>query len=360
MSDNRSAVRRSRASCSGCGSVASRSSARRSCSARTWTSWRKPACASRRARATSPCCSRGSRSDSRRRRSTRPTAGSPSRLPRGRPARRGPDTPRHGAHGSEPHAQAARDPVQDPDRCGARAARCIGSVVGDTLLLLVVRSSPAQADTHHIRLPGPVLLPTLVPLAVALGERPKAGAKLTLPMFDPIAMAPRDVHIAVQAESVFVRERQQRVRSGALAVDRRAARHRSRVAHLDRFDERHDAVHRLGGRAGRIVLATQLLGMSLERRPYEVAFENWKADVARRGTAVSADRDISRRRRSRRTSGCARTPARCACGSRAPTSGFDVKGYRQRLQRRHADDHARRRPRRWTRSTGCRTARKAR
>ena len=32
--------------------------------------------------------------------------------------------------------------------------------------------------------------------------------------------------------------------------------------------------------------------MSLERRPYEVAFENWKADVAKRGPAVSPDRDI--------------------------------------------------------------------
>jgi hypothetical protein len=31
--------------------------------------------------------------------------------------------------------------------------------------------------------------------------------------------------------------------------------------------------------------------MTLERRPYEVAFENWKADAGKRG-AVTADRDI--------------------------------------------------------------------
>ena len=32
--------------------------------------------------------------------------------------------------------------------------------------------------------------------------------------------------------------------------------------------------------------------MTLERRPYEVAFENWKADAVQRGSAVTADRDI--------------------------------------------------------------------
>ena len=43
---------------------------------------------------------------------------------------------------------------------------------------------------------------------------------------------------------------------------------------------------------GRLVLATQLLGMTLERRPYEVAFENWKSEASKRGNEVTADRDI--------------------------------------------------------------------
>jgi len=79
-----------------------------------------------------------------------------------------------------------------------------GQVLGDSLLVVTVRSSKAQVDTHRVRLDGPILLPTLVPLAVALGERPKKGARITLPVFDPIALAPKQLHLTIDAESVFV------------------------------------------------------------------------------------------------------------------------------------------------------------
>jgi hypothetical protein len=208
-----------------------------------------------------------------------------------------------------------------------------GQMVGDTLLLLVVRSSPAQADTHHIHLSGPVLLPTLLPLAVTLGDRPKAGGKLTLPMFDPIAMAQRNVRIAVQAESVFVVP-------DSSVFD--AARSRWRGVRPDTVRAWRISTDSTGGRSGftgwvdesgRIVLATQLLGMSLERRPYEVAFENWKADVAKRGTAVSSDRDIYETtaiaaNKHLRTN----TSALRLRLTGADLSGFDVKGFRQHLR----------------------------
>jgi hypothetical protein len=207
-----------------------------------------------------------------------------------------------------------------------------GQMVGDTLLLLVVRSSPTQADTHHVRLEGPVLLPTLLPLAVALGDRPKPGEKLTLPMFDPISMAPRDVHLSVEAESVFVvpdssvfdparsrwiGARPDTVRAWRISTDSTSGR----TGFSGWVDE-----------SGRVVLATQLLGMSLERRPYEVAFENWKADAARRGTAVSADRDIYET-----TAIAANKHLKENIGklrlrlTGADLSSFDVKGFRQRI-----------------------------
>ena len=207
-----------------------------------------------------------------------------------------------------------------------------GQMIGDTLLLLVVRSSPTQADTHHIRLPGPVLLPTLLPLAVALGERPKSGSQLTLPMFDPISMAPRDVHLTVQAESVFVvpdssvfdparsrwmGARPDTVRAWRISTDSTSGR----TGFTGWVDE-----------SGRIVLATQLLGMSLERRPYEVAFENWKADIAKRSTGVSADRDIyettaiAANKRLKENIGTLRLRL-----TGADLAGFDVKGFRQHL-----------------------------
>jgi hypothetical protein len=84
---------------------------------------------------------------------------------------------------------------------------------------------------------------------------------------------------------------------------------------------------------GRLVSATQLLGFTLERRPYEVAFENWKADTRERGGQVAADRDIyettaiSASKRLRKNLGELRVVL-----SGVDLNGFDVKGYRQRLR----------------------------
>ena len=78
------------------------------------------------------------------------------------------------------------------------------------------------------------------------------------------------------------------------------------------------------------VLATQLLDVT--GAGSEVAFENWKADAAKRGTAVSADRDIyetsaiAANKRLRANIGALRLRL-----TGADLSGFDVKGFRQRL-----------------------------
>ena len=207
-----------------------------------------------------------------------------------------------------------------------------GQVLGDTLLMVAVRSSAAQVDTHRVRLDGPILLPTLVPLAVALGEPPEKGARITLPVFDPIALAPRQMHVTIDAESVFVVNdssvfdaqksrwmgaRPDTVRAWRLATDSASG--------ASGFRGWVDA-------QGRLVLATQLLGMTLERRPYEVAFENWKADAGKRG-AVTADRDIyettaiAGNKRLRENLATLRVRL-----TGADLSGFDVKGYRQRLR----------------------------
>jgi hypothetical protein len=84
---------------------------------------------------------------------------------------------------------------------------------------------------------------------------------------------------------------------------------------------------------GRLVLATQLLGMTLERRPYEVAFENWKAESGKRSGTVTADRDIyettaiAANKRLRQNLDTLRVRL-----TGADLSGFDIKGYRQRLR----------------------------
>ena len=208
-----------------------------------------------------------------------------------------------------------------------------GQVHGDSTLVVAVRTSPTQVDTHRVRLDGPILLPTLVPLAVALGERPKKGARVTLPVFDPITLAPREVHVSIDAESVFV------VPDSSVfdAKTSRWAGARPDTVRAWRFatDTGTSASGFRGwvDEQGRLVLATQLLGMTLERRPYEVAFENWKADAGKRGSTVTADRDIYET-----TAIAANKKLRANLDTLrirltgADLTGFDIKGYRQRLR----------------------------
>src|SRR5262249_20347841 len=53
--------------------------------------------------------------------------------------------------------------------------RAAGRVDGDSVLILGVSTGRDRADSQRIALKGPILLPTLVPLAISLTERPKLG-----------------------------------------------------------------------------------------------------------------------------------------------------------------------------------------
>jgi transglutaminase-like putative cysteine protease len=222
----------------------------------------------------------------------------------------------------------------DADLTPIKAA---GRVIGDTLLLLTVRGVAGQPpDTQRVRLTGPVLLPTLLPLAIALGERPRAGTSHTLPVFDPSSMTPRDVTVAVEAESLFVLQ-------DSSVFDAGTKRWRGALPDTVRAWKLTTPSAAAGGGAsgfngwvdeqGRVVLVNQLLGLTLERRPYEVAFENWKADALKRGTLITADRDIyettaiSARKKLRRNLAELRVTL-----TGVELDGFEVKGYRQRLR----------------------------
>ncbi|HWJ22266.1 MAG TPA: transglutaminase-like domain-containing protein [Gemmatimonadaceae bacterium] len=179
--------------------------------------------------------------------------------------------------------------------------RVTGRTQGDSLLLVAVSTNGEPADTQRVVTNGPVLLPTLLPLAVALGERPRVGARYTLSVFDPTAMAPRPTTIAVRAESLFVVD-------DSAAVDRATRRwhpaHRDTVRAWRIESETADA----GGSAaagarpgfagwvdadGRLVELAPPGGLVLRRTAYEIAFENWRvAALQRAGRTVTADEDI--------------------------------------------------------------------
>ena len=71
------------------------------------------------------------------------------------------------------------------------AINATGEIDGDSLLMLTIASGKEKPETQRIALSGPILLPTLVPIAIALGEGPKVGRHYVLPVFDPSSMAPR-------------------------------------------------------------------------------------------------------------------------------------------------------------------------
>lgn len=164
-----------------------------------------------------------------------------------------------------------------------------GRALGDSVLQVVVTHGESRADTQRVSLSGPVMLPTVVPLALALGEEPKVGRTYTLSSFDPIAMAPTPLTVRVEAESSFAVPDSARFDEGRRrwTVARRDSLHAWRIA-----TDGPSAVRAWIDEQGRVVEMQHALGFALRRTAYEIAFENWRLDGGTRSRRVSADRDI--------------------------------------------------------------------
>ncbi|MGQ0713530.1 MAG: transglutaminase-like domain-containing protein [Gemmatimonadaceae bacterium] len=165
--------------------------------------------------------------------------------------------------------------------------RAAGEVSGDTLLTLSIRMEDEEPEVRRIPLTRPLLLPTLVPMTFALLERPTLGARRTFSVFDPLAMAPGEVTVAVRAESLFVVND-----SASFDWDRK------RWIPARRDTVRAWLVEQEGGplsawvdAQGRMVEAMHPGQLYLEREAYEVAFENWQNWNAR-AVEDSGDQDI--------------------------------------------------------------------
>ena len=150
---------------------------------------------------------------------------------------------------------------------GAAAAR----VLDDSTLQVVIERG-GGADTSRQRFSPPLLLPSLVPLAVALGERPEPGQRVAFDVFDPELLRVRRLGARVQAESVFV------VVDSAVFS---SASQRWLGAHSDTAR----AWHLVEDGPGGLDVWVDELGREIESRAgrvrrrrtaYEVAFENWR------------------------------------------------------------------------------------
>ena len=167
--------------------------------------------------------------------------------------------------------------------------RVQGGPAGDSTLLAIVTTDDGPPDTTRVPLRGPVVLPTLVPLVVALGEEPAVGERYTVETFDPAGLTVRDVAVQVQAESLFVFP-------DSAAFDTIARRwNPARRDSVRAWRLTSDATPGAGlttwvDQQGRIVQLEPMAGISLRRTAYELAFSNWRLGA---GTdTVSEERDI--------------------------------------------------------------------
>ena len=164
-----------------------------------------------------------------------------------------------------------------------------GRSIGDSALQVVIAHDESAADTQRVALSAPVVLPTIVPLALALGENPKVGRVYTMSSFDPISLRPTPLTIRVEAESSFTVPDSARFDEG---------RHRWMTARRDSVHawrittDGPSAIRAWIDEQGRIVEMHHALGFSLHRTAYEIAFENWRLDGGTRTRAVSMNRDI--------------------------------------------------------------------
>jgi len=164
-----------------------------------------------------------------------------------------------------------------------------GQLMGDSAVKVAVSHDDAVADSQRVTLSGPMVLPTMVPIAIALGEQPKVGKTYTLSSFDPVALAPKPLTIRVEAESSFAIPDSARFDAGRRrwTVARRDSVHAWRIA-----TDGPSAVRAWIDEQGRVVEMQHALGFSLKRTAYEIAFENWRLDGGLRAGAVSANRDV--------------------------------------------------------------------
>jgi hypothetical protein len=172
---------------------------------------------------------------------------------------------------------------------GGTSTRIAGRAVGDTAIAYVVETNVIASDTQHVHVPGPVLLPAMLPLATILRGEPKVGRSATYETFDPSARTTQKVTMNVVAESLFVVD-------DSASMDRGSGRW---VASL-RDTVRAWKLTTTGGPGfigwadaqGRLVATRQLGALDLRRTAYELSFENWRLDMRLAARSTARERDV--------------------------------------------------------------------
>jgi hypothetical protein len=153
-----------------------------------------------------------------------------------------------------------------------------GRVFGDSVLSIAIVSE-GDSQRTRIPLPGPLTLPTLLPLRLAFGGELESGRAYTARLFDPLLLTLRDVTARVAAESTLVVSDSADLDSTTMVW---VAEHFDTVRAF-RID--HDAtgvpMSSWIDAQGRLVLGSSK-DFVMERAAFEIAYENFRhRDTAR-------------------------------------------------------------------------------
>ena len=82
--------------------------------------------------------------------------------------------------------------------------RAGGTVQGDSVLDIAIETGANRPQHTRVRLDRPIVLPSLLPLEMAVGQRLRVGSTYTVRLFDPLLMQEQPVEMRVLAESTLV------------------------------------------------------------------------------------------------------------------------------------------------------------
>jgi hypothetical protein len=165
--------------------------------------------------------------------------------------------------------------------------RVSGWIVDDSTLAFTIVAPGVARDTQRVKVAAGTILPTMLPLALALGAPLKVGAQHVVETFDPEARVHRVVHARILAESTFV------VADSAVYDGSRA---KWVPAHVDTVTGWRMSI--VGSAApdvwidenGHPIRRPTPDGMLMRRTAYELAFENWRMERPRARAADSLAR----------------------------------------------------------------------
>jgi transglutaminase-like putative cysteine protease len=160
-----------------------------------------------------------------------------------------------------------------------------GNVVDDSVLRLVLVSA-GDTQTARVLLPRSSVLPTLLPFRLAFGGELDPGTTQGARLFDPLLLRQRDVRVTIVRESTLVVADSADFDSTAMAwvpvqFDTVPA------VRIDQAGPGPGTITWVDAQ-GRVVRAGNLVGFTVERSAFEIAYENFRRRDTVRAVRASA------------------------------------------------------------------------